>query len=160
MILTELERQERGKMKVATKQRLIFGDPDVLAWMKLCERTARRGAVATVTRAPLVATVGSSRAFPNKGTEITYLRNMPLIKTIRGLLVEAIKREFPDGGGGHFCTILLKDDSLVNFWVPFGNLDEHTAPVHTVDKFDETLAKDWKLVSKVWNGKTKMSLVE
>lgn len=160
MTLTELERQERGKIKVATKQRLIFGDPDVLAWMKLCERTARRGAAATVTRAPLVATVGSSRAFSTKGTEINTVRFMPLIKTYRGLLIDAILREFPDGGGGHFCTIMQPDGALVNFWVPMGPLSPRVDIVHTVDKYEETAAQDWKLVAKVWNGKTKLSLVE
>jgi len=82
-----------------------------------------------------------------------------LLKTFRGVLIETNERTFPDGGGGTFCSILLADGSIQNFWCP-RELSHRVNRVHDVEGYDDLHAENWKLRGKGWENKTKWTLVD
>jgi len=91
---------------------------------------------------------------------------MPLIKTLKGVLIEANERTFPDAEdqnkpSGAFCTILLPDGNTQGFWCPAELLERGaTERVHTVDAYHEEDAVEWKVNFRHFNGKEKATLVE
>lgn len=85
-----------------------------------------------------------------------------LTKKIEGILIEAVEKAFPDGGGGFFCTVLQKDGTPFAFWAQ-KELAVRVSHPHEVDMDGEwpgELEDNWKLSGRPWGGKIKWSLME
>jgi len=83
-------------------------------------------------------------------------------KTIEGILIQATPKEFADGGGGFFCSVLQKDGTTISFWAA-RELATRVASPKEVDLDEEwpyELVDKWPLSGKPWDGKVKWSLIE
>lgn len=84
---------------------------------------------------------------------------MSLIKTMRGVLISKNLKNWDDGSSGYFCTILLKDESTLNFWAPSA-MGKNLSEAKDVEGFDDEEAENFRVECKDWNGKRKYQLQE
>lgn len=93
---------------------------------------------------------------------VTPAFNHMLSKIAEGILIEAQGKEFSDGGGGFFCTVVQKNKELITFWAK-RELEHLVRDVHAVDidePLDPAFIEKFKLTGKQWQGKVKWSLTE
>lgn len=94
--------------------------------------------------------------------DLTPVDSTMLSKTVEGVLIQSQPKEFADGGGGFFCSVLQKDGTTISFWAA-RELAVRVSHPHDVDVDGELpaeLVDKWKLTGKPWEGKVKWSLVE
>jgi len=84
---------------------------------------------------------------------------MPLLKTIRGILINKREKTFKDGTKGAFCQIVDKEGNLLSFWAP-GEFADDVGEVESVEEYRDSLALTFVLSIREWDGVKKHTLVE
>lgn len=87
---------------------------------------------------------------------------MAFIKNVRAVLVESGEaRQYANGDGGRFVTLLQKDDQLITAWLPKDVEESYGHPLDVMDVqgYDEADALSFQIAMREWEGRTKRKIV-